>query len=63
MSSRSGEILKSSVRQGRSPKARQMRCALVGEIPICRGQVPLGPVRGRVAQSLWNRVTAQQDRI
>ena len=33
MSSGSGEILKSSVRQGCSPKARQIRCTLVGEIP------------------------------
>jgi len=29
----SGEILKSSVRQGCSPKDRQMRCTLVGDIP------------------------------
>ena len=36
MSSGSGEILKSSVRQGCSPNARQMRCTLVGEIPTRR---------------------------
>ncbi len=36
MSSGSGEILKSSVRQGCSPNARQMRCTLVGEMPTWR---------------------------
>jgi hypothetical protein len=36
MSSGSGEILKSSVRHGCSPNARQMRCTLVGEIPTRR---------------------------
>ena len=33
VSSGSGEILKSSVRHGCSPNARQMRCTLAGEIP------------------------------
>ena len=33
ISSGSGEILKSSVRHGCSPNARQIRCTLVGEIP------------------------------
>jgi hypothetical protein len=36
VSSGSGEILKSSVRWGWSPNARQMRCTLVGEMPTRR---------------------------
>ena len=36
MSSGSGEILKSSVRQGCNPNARQIRCTDVGEIPTRR---------------------------
>jgi len=36
MSSGSGEILKFSVRHGCSPKDRQMRCTLAGEIPARR---------------------------
>ena len=46
ISSGSGEILKSSILQGCSPKARQIRCTLVGEIPTRSGQLPLRPVRG-----------------